>query len=156
MQKTSGGIIVGLPPALVNDIIKGNIRPRYFNMAFSFEVNDNESVTVDDRTPSDGVFQVEFINIIANDVFKLQVNDTFNNSNWFSEPIYSTAIGGDGKGYGYLPAPILLNPSTQIIISASYNASDPNTAGSQKVVGQVIIGGYVLSGLADLLKYYNL
>jgi hypothetical protein len=155
MQK-GGNIITGLPPQLVQDIIKGNIKPRYFAMVFSIEVNDGGSVSVDDRTPSDGVFQVEYINIIASDVFKLQINDTFNNSNWFSEPIYSTAIGGDGKGFGYLPAPILLNPATQIIVSAIYDSTDPNTGGNTKVKGQVVIGGYVLTGLTDLLKYYRI
>jgi hypothetical protein len=154
MQR-QGNIIVGLPPKLVQDIIQGNIKPRYFAMAFSIEVNDGESVAVDDRTPSDGVFQVEYINIISSDVFKLQISDTFTNTNWFSEPIYSTAIGGDGKGYGYLPAPILLNPSTQLVITASYDGTDPNSAGSDKVVAQVVIGGYVLTGLRDILSYYR-
>jgi len=155
-MQQKGNIIVGLPPKLVQDIIQGNIRPRYFAMAFSIEVNDGESISVDDRTPSDGVFQVEYINIIASDVFKLQINDTFTNSNWFAEPVYYNAIGGDGKGYGYLPAPILLNPSTQIIVTASYDSTDPNTAGSDKVIGQVVIGGYVLVGLNDLMRYYKL
>jgi|GEM_PF-2382306 len=139
--------IYGLPQKVIEKILAGKVRKLPYTMVFSINLADGEQNTFDQRTNSAGVFQIEFVNVGANDIFKYNIKDTYTNQNWFTDYVYSFLFGGDGRSMGLLPCPILLPPSTNIIISAIYNSADPNAGGSDSVTGQIILGGYVLEGL---------
>ena len=142
-------------PRFIERLQKGDIKKVFHIITFNLDINSGEVVTVDDRTPSDGVFQVEYINTIINEPVKVQIKDTFTNRNWFTDLTYVQAFAGDGKSAGYLPAPILLNPSTQIVISATYDSNDPLSSGSDAATGQLVIAGYILVGLMDINDIYK-
>ncbi len=146
---------IGFGTQFIERLKRGDIRKIFYIITFDLEVASGEVVNVDDRTPSDGVFQIEFMNIISNEPIKIQVRDTFTNRNWFSDHVYSHIVAGDGKSYGYLPSPILVNPSTQLVVTATYNKDDPLATGSDKASGQLVIGGYILVGLREVSEIYK-
>jgi len=146
---------LGFGPRFVERLQKGDIRKVFHIITFNLKVDSGEVVSVDDRTPSDGVFQVEYVNVLTNEPVKVQIKDTFTNRNWFSDYTYAQAFAGDGKSAGFLPSPILLNPSTQILVSATYDSNDPLSGGSDSAVGQIIIAGYILVGLMDISDIYK-
>ena len=140
---------IGLPPKVIEKLITGRARKIPHLIVFDFDITDGESYQDDTRTPSSGVFQVEAINIGANDIIKYNIKDTYYNQSWFDAPVYSFLFGGDGRSMGLLPCPILLPPSTSIIVDARYDANDPNAGGSDRAIGQIILVGYILEGITD-------
>jgi len=138
---------LGLPPRVIEKLTKGQARKIPRIITFPFEVNDGETIQLDTRTPSSGCFQVEAINTGGNDVFLYNIKDTYFNQAWFDSEVYNFLMGGDGRSMGLLPCPVILPPSTQIIVNIRYDATDPNTGGSDKVVGQILLIGYILDGI---------
>ena len=138
---------LGLPPKVVEKLLAGEARKIPHLIVFDIEVDSGSTFQTDTRTPASGCFQIEFVNVGGSDIFKFNIKDTYFNQNWFDAPVYSYLFGGDGKSMGLLPCPVVLPPSTSLIISARYDSTDPNSGGSDKVVGQIILGGYILEGI---------
>ena len=137
-----------LPPDVIQKIYAGKIKKVPYVLVFEFEnLASGTNAVIQERTPSDGVFQIEYINIQSNDLGKFSIYDTFHNRNWFTQPTYFSLIGGKGTSYGFLPCPILIPASTDIKVEVSYDSNDPNTGNATAISGQIILGGYILQGL---------